>query len=71
MNRNLSTKTTVIIIYIIDALFAMASIVYVLNDATLGYILYGILLVIILIFVAKTDVVFDDSIRNKFKIRHK
>ena len=71
LNRNLSTKTTVIIIYIIDALFAMASIVYVLNDATLGYILYGILSVIILIFVAKTDVVFDDSIRNKFKIRHK
>lgn len=71
LNRNLSTKTVVIIIYVIDALFALASIVYVLNDAKLGYILYGILLVIILILVAKTDVVFDDNIRNKFKIRHK
>ena len=71
LNRNLSTKAVVIIIYIINGLFALASIVYVLENAKLGYILYGILLVIILILVAKTDVVFDDNIRNKWKIRRK
>lgn len=71
LNRNLSVKTVVIIIYVIDILFALASIVYILHDASLGYILYGILAVIIIIFVAKTDVVFDDNIKNKFKIRRK
>lgn len=71
LNRNLSVRTVVIIIYVIDILFALASIVYILHDASLGYILYGILAVIIIIFVAKTDVVFDDNIKNKFKIRRK
>lgn len=71
LNKNLSVKTVVLIIYIIDALFAFASIVYILNDATLGYIIYGLLSIIVLIFVAKTDIIFDDNIRNKFKIRHK
>ncbi len=66
-NRNLSVRTTVIIIYIIDSLFAFASIVYVLNDATLGYIIYGILLLIVLVFVVKTNVVFDqEEIKKKF-----
>lgn len=71
LNRNLSVKTVVIIIYLIDMLFAFASVVYVLHDATLGYIIYGILTVIIMIFVVKTNVVFDDNIRNKFKIHRK
>ena len=71
LNRNLSVKTVVIIIYLIDMLFAFASIVYVLHDATLGYIIYGILTVIIMIFVVKTNVVFDDSVRDKFKIHRK
>ena len=71
LNRNLSQRTTVIIIYIIDLLFAIASLVYVLKDNNLGYIIYGILLVIVIIFVAKTDVVFDDNFKEKFKIRRK
>ncbi len=67
LNRNFSVRTTVIIIYIIDALFAFASIVYVLNDAKLGYIIYGILLLIVFIFVAKTNIVFDqEEIKKKF-----
>ena len=71
LNRNLSVRTVVIIIYVIDLLFAAASIVYVLHDAKVGYVMYGFLTVIILIFVAKTNVVFDDNIKNKFKIRRK
>lgn len=67
LNRNFSVRTTVIIIYIIDALFAFASIVYVLNDAKLGYIIYGVLLLIVFIFVAKTNIVFDqEEIKKKF-----
>ena len=59
LNRNFSQTTTVIIIYIIDMLFALASILYVLHDRKIGYIVYGILLFIILLFIVKTNVVFD------------
>ena len=59
LNRNFSQRSTVLIIYVIDLLFAAASIVYVLKDRILGYVIYGILLIIIILFVAKTNVVFD------------
>lgn len=72
LKRNFSVRTTVIIIYIIDGLFALASIVYVLNDAKLGYFLYGILLIIVLTFVAKTNVVFDqEEIKKKLQKKKK
>lgn len=70
LNRKLSQKTTVIIIYVVDLLFAFASIVYVLKDRYLGYIIYGILLVIVIIFVSTTNVVFDtDSVKKKIKVK--
>ncbi len=68
LNRNFSQKQTVIIIYIIDALFAFASILYVLKDKEIGYLVYGILLVLVLIVVLKTNIVFDrEAIKQKFK----
>ena len=42
LKRNLSQRQTVLAIYVINILFAIASIVYVLKDAKLGYIIYGI-----------------------------
>ncbi len=73
LNRNLSQRATVIIIYCIDLLFALASIVYVLKDSVLGYIMYGILLVIVVVFIAKTNVVYDRSemyeLLKKMKIK--
>lgn len=78
LNRNFSQRTAVLLILGTDLLFASASIVYVLKDATLGYILYGVLLVIVLGFVLKTNVVFDrekDSlflrVKNKMTIKKK
>lgn len=59
LNMNFSHKTTVIIIWIIDALFALASIIYVIVDNNLGYLIYGILLILVFIFVINTNVVFD------------
>lgn len=68
LKRNLSQRQTVLAIYVINILFAIASIVYVLKDAKLGYIIYGILLAIILVFILTTDVVYDSSsLRNKIK----
>ena len=65
LNRNLSQRVTVLIIYFINILFAACSIIYVLKDAVLGYISYGILLAIVLVFVFKTNVVFDKSVKEK------
>ncbi len=59
LNMNLPYQSVVLVIYGIQILFAIASIVYVLRDRTLGYVLYTILAVIVMLLVLKTDVVFD------------
>lgn len=58
LKRHLGQRTTVLIIYLATSLFAAASMVYVLKDAGLGYLLYGILLFCVLVFAIKTDVIF-------------
>ena len=67
LRRNLSVKQTVLIIYLVDILFATASIVYILKDRYLGYIIYGILLALVLVFVINTNVIynFKDSSKEK------
>ena len=66
LNRNFSQGTTVLIIYGINILFAFASIVYVINDPKLGYVIYGILLIIVFLFVLKTNVVVEhENIKKK------
>lgn len=59
LRRNLSVKQTVLIIYLVDMLFACASIIYILKDRYLGYIVYGILLALVIVFVINTNVVYD------------
>ena len=73
LKRNISQKATVLIIYLVDLLFAFASIIYFLKDRKLGYIVYGILLVIVILFVVKTNVVVDkeDNIIKKFFSKNK
>ena len=65
LKMNFSHKKTVIIICLIDALFAFTSIVYVLIDRQLGYLLYGILLLVVIIFIAKTDVIIEHKKNDK------
>ena len=65
LKRNLSQRTTVLVIYFVNILFAICSIIYVLKDPILGYISYGILLTIVLLFVFNTNVVFEKSIKEK------
>ena len=59
LKRNFSQRATVLIIYFITAIFSVASIIYLLVDSKLGYIIYGILMFIALIFSLKTDVIVD------------
>lgn len=68
LNKNFSEKATVSIILGIDLLFAIASIVYVLGDEKLGYVIYGILLFIVLVFVSTTNVIVDkETVKKTFK----
>ena len=67
LNRNFSQRATVLIIYAVNLLFSFASIVYVLKDRILGYIIYGVLLIIVITFVVKTNVVFDHQNNKKDK----
>lgn len=57
LRRNFGQKGTVLIIYLATALFASASIIYVLIDNELGYLIYGVLLLILIIFALKTDII--------------
>lgn len=59
LNQKFSHRTTVLVIYGINLLFAAASIVYVLKDRLLGYIIYGILLILVLGFIFKTNILID------------
>lgn len=67
LDRTSSQRKTVLIILAIDILFAFASIIYVLKDMHLGYVVYGILLIIVVLFVVKTNVVFTHTKKNKKK----
>lgn len=67
LHRNFSVKQTVLIIYFVDALFAIASIVYVLKDRYLGYIIYGFLLALVIVFVINTNVIYDKKNLKKSK----
>ena len=66
LKLNLGQGITVLIIYIIDILFAIASIIYAIGNTLLGTNIYGIVLYIILfiltlIFVIKTDIIWNHS----------
>ena len=64
LRRNYSVKTTVLIIYLITALFSTASVIWLLVDNKIGYVIYGILMFALMIFVLRTDIIFD---RKKVK----
>ena len=70
LKMNFSHKMTVIIIYIITALFSAASILYTLKDNTdvfIGRIIYIVLAIIVFIFVWKTDIIVKHDILKKKK----
>ena len=59
LNLNLSHRNVVLVIYLIDILFASAMLVYMLVDNTLGIIMYSILLIVVIIFVMKTNIIIN------------
>ena len=61
LNLNLSHRNVVLVIYLVDILFATAMLVYVLYNNTVGIIMYSILLIIVIIFIMKTNIIIDHS----------
>ena len=71
LNLKFSQRTTVLIIYLADILFAIASIIYALGNKMLGSNIYGIIIYIILfmltmVLIFKTDIIWDRS-KRKYK----
>lgn len=61
LGMNFSQRTTVIIIYFINILFALTSIFYVLKDPTAATIIYVILTVIVVWFVCYTNIITEKT----------
>ena len=59
LKMKFSPRTSLIIIYLINMLFAAVSILYVLGDNTLAIVLYVCLMILLLFIVLKTDILFD------------
>lgn len=69
LNRNFSQRTTVLIIYGINMLFAFASIVYIIDiENKFSYYVYGALALIVILFIWNTNIIFD---RKELKKRIK
>ena len=59
LRKNYSVRKTVLIIYLITALFSTASIIWIIVNKTIGYYIYGVLMLGLMIFVLRTDIIFD------------
>ena len=62
LGMNFSHRTTVLIIYLINILFALTSIFYVLNDSFAATVIYIILTLILIWFVCYTNIITDKKL---------
>lgn len=65
LKMKFSPKTSVLIIYLINILFATVSVFYVLGDNLLAIVLYVCLMILLLFIVLKTDILFVHHKRDK------
>ena len=68
---NFSPRTTVLIIYAINILFAMASIFYTLKDQMMGIALYVIIFILVIWFVFHTSIISDKNPKLMKKVEEK
>ena len=66
MKMNFSQTRTVLIIYAIDILFSIASILYVLKDPYFGIAIYIVLLILVIWFILHTSII-SEKMENKVK----
>ena len=76
LGMNFSQKTTVLIIYGINLLFAAASIFYTIKDPIKGIIMYILILIIVIWFILHTTIISDKSpeltkkVKSKLKLKN-
>ncbi len=61
LNRTSSVKKTVLLIYFINICFSTVSILYAWGDTKRAIIIYAILMIIVLFFILKTDILFKHN----------
>lgn len=71
LGMNFSQRTTVLIIYAMNILFATASIFYTIKDPLIGQILYIIIFIIVLWFVLHTSIISDKTPKTTKMIKDK
>ena len=71
LGMNFSQTVTVLIIYGINILFAMASIFYTLKDPIIGLVIYAVIFILVIWFVFHTTIISDKSPELKNKIKNK
>lgn len=59
LGMNFSHRTTVLIIYLIDLCFAIASIIYTIKDPVIGRAIYIVLFILVFWFVLHTSIISD------------
>lgn len=64
LSYGLSQRAVVLIIYGVDLLFSIGSIMYVLGKRPVGYAFYIVVFVIVIVFVLKSNVIFEHK-KNK------
>jgi len=65
LRRNFTQRTTVLIIYLITFLFSVATVIWSLVDKNIGYIIYFVLMLVFVLFMAKTDILFEKKRRKR------
>lgn len=68
LKLNFSIRKSVLIIYLIDILFAIASIIYVIGDSNHGIVIYILLFIIVIVFIWKTDIISDKRPKSRFHL---
>lgn len=59
-----SSKKTVLLMYLIDSIFAAISVLYTLGDSIMSMILYACILLFFIILIFKTDILFEHKKRD-------
>lgn len=65
LKMKFSTRNTVLVIYLIDAAFALVSIFLTIGDNKIASYIYIALLLILIFLVVKTDILFEHKKKNK------
>lgn len=61
LNKKFSQRTTVLIIYMVNILFSLASIFYILKDRKAGVMIYVVIMILIIWLVLTTDILTDKA----------